>query len=249
MSSQYAYGLWPMVIIHSAVILIFAFSFSHPTRKWDWRCFGGFSAFIVALFTEMYGFPLTVYLLSGWISARLPGVNIYSHEAGHLWYTLLGVHGNPHYHPLHIASNILIGGGFLLLLWSWRVLYRAQVSGCLATTGPYRLIRHPQYVAFIIIMLGYLLQWPALSTVIIFPVMVWLYIRQARREDGQLKGGEIAAAAFSHDYDEYHARTPAFIPRLSSLLAWSRGAAGVRSGEDPGQAPVSSTADLNNGMK
>ena len=246
MTDQYAYGIWPLVIIHSAIILVFAFSFSHPTTKRDWRCFGGFSAFIVALFTEMYGFPLTVYLLSGWLSSRFPGINLFSHESGHIWYTLLGYQGNPHFHPLHIASNILIGGGFLLLLYSWHVLYRAQVSGRLATAGPYRLIRHPQYAAFIVIMFGYLLQWPALSTAVIFPIMVWIYIRQARREDEQLMSGEIAVAAFSREYDAYYKLTPAFIPHAASLVPWSRGATSLRDAADSRREPVDSAPDVNN---
>jgi protein-S-isoprenylcysteine O-methyltransferase Ste14 len=139
-------------------------------------------------------------------------VNLFSHEAGHIWYTLLGIEGNPHLHPLHIASNVLIVGGFILLVWSWRVLYRAQIGGKLATTGPYAVIRHPQYVAFITIMLGFLLQWPALSTLIMFPILVWVYVRLARREEQEMIEGEVAAAAFGPEYRTYVARTPAFFP-------------------------------------
>jgi len=209
MDHTYAYGLWPMVVINSLVIIIFAFSFSHPTSKRDWRTFGAFSAFIVALFTEMYGFPLSIYLLSGWLSSRFPGLNLFSHDAGHIWYTVFGFTGDPHTNPLHILSNVLIVGGFILLAASWRVLYRAQTSQALAVTGPYAYVRHPQYIGFILIMLGFLFQWPAITTLIMFPILVWIYARLARREE------QDTLRAFATPYEEYMAFVPAFIPRLS----------------------------------
>src|SRR3990172_10655065 len=146
-----AYGLWWLVVINVAVFIIFAFSFSRPKTARDWRSFGAFSAFLVALFTEMYGFPLTLYLLSGWFGSRYPGLDLLSHNAGHLWETLLGWKGDPHFNPLHLASNVLIGGGFILLAAAWDVLYRAQRAGQLATAAPYAHVRHPHYVPFILI--------------------------------------------------------------------------------------------------
>ena len=89
-----AYGLWSLVLINSAVFIIFAFSFFKPRTKRDWRTFSGFSAFIVALFVEMYGFPLTIYLASGWIAQKFRGIDPFSHDSGHLWSTLLGFKGN-----------------------------------------------------------------------------------------------------------------------------------------------------------
>jgi hypothetical protein len=120
------YGLWPLVIINSLIILIFAFSFFRPQTRRDWRTFGAFAAFVVALFTEMYGFPLTIYLLSGWLTSRFPEINWFSHESSHLLQTLLGWRGDAHFSPLHILSNILTLGGLILLAVSWKVLYRAQ---------------------------------------------------------------------------------------------------------------------------
>lgn len=111
-STPPAYGLWSLVIINSLVFIIFAFSFAKPQSPRDWRSFGAFSAFLVALFTEMYGFPLTIYLLSGWLSAKFPGVNFMSHDAGHLLEVMFGWRANPHFGPFHLLSAIFIGGGF-----------------------------------------------------------------------------------------------------------------------------------------
>jgi protein-S-isoprenylcysteine O-methyltransferase Ste14 len=126
----------------------------------------------VALFTEMYGFALTIYLLSGWLQRRYPGLHVLSHSSGHLWETLIGAPGDPHLNPLHILSSLLIGGGFVLLAAAWRVLFAAQQAGRLAVTGPYARVRHPQYVGIIVIMLGFLLQWPTLLTLLMLPVLV-----------------------------------------------------------------------------
>ena len=109
-----AYGLWSLVIINSAVFIIFAFSFAKPNTPRDWRSFGAFSAFLVALFTEMYGFPLTIYLLSGWLGSRYPGVDFLSHDAGHLLEVLFGWRANPHFGPFHLLSTVFIFGGFIL---------------------------------------------------------------------------------------------------------------------------------------
>ena len=203
-----AYGLWSLVIINSLVFIIFAFSFAKPQSKRDWRTFGAFSAFIVALFTEMYGYPLTIYLLSGWLASRMPGIELFSHDAGHLLEELFGWRGNPHFGPFHILSNILIVAGFFVLASAWKVLYSAQRRHTLATTGAYARIRHPQYAGFVIIMFGFLLQWPTIVTLAMFPVLVYMYLRLARREEKEVRD------EFGETYARYAERTPAFFPRI-----------------------------------
>ncbi len=201
------YGLWGLVLLNTAIFLIFAFSFTRPKTKKDWRSFGVFSAFIVALFTEMYGFPLTIYLLSGWLTKWVPGLDPFTHNSGHILEDLFGWGGDPHLGPFHIVSYILIFYGFSLVAGAWSVLYKAQKERALATTGPYARIRHPQYVGFVIIMFGFLLQWPTILTVGMFPILVWVYIRLTRSEEKN------AQKEFGVLWDDYAKETTAFIPR------------------------------------
>lgn len=203
-----SYGLWSLVLINSAVFILFGLSFFKPRTKRDWRSFGAFSAFLVALFTEMYGFPLTIYFLSGWLRANYPEVDWLSHDAGHLPEMLFGWRTNPHFGPFHLLSFALIGGGFVLISATWRVLYEAQRRGALATTGPYAYVRHPQYAGFILIMLGFLVQWPTILTLAMFPVLAWMYLRLARAEERD------ARAVFGEAYMRYAAVVPAFMPRI-----------------------------------
>jgi protein-S-isoprenylcysteine O-methyltransferase Ste14 len=206
--SMSTYGLWSLVIINSLVFIIFAFSFAKPQSKRDWRSFGAFSAFIVALFTEMYGFPLTIYLLSGWLGTRFPEVDFMSHDAGHLLEVLFGWRANPHFGPFHILSSLLIFSGFVLLAKAWKVLYEAQKAQRLATTGPYARIRHPQYVGFVAILLGFLFQWPTILTLLMFPVLLLMYARLAVVEERDM------LRQFGDEYARYAANTRRFIPKF-----------------------------------
>ena len=147
-----AYGLWSLVIFNSAIFIMFAFSFFKPATARDWRSFSAFSAFIVALFVEMYGFPLTIYLLSGWLQTRFPGLDLLSHNSGHLWSTLLGEKGDPHFGILHIGSYIFLGYGFYLLL----------IIG-IAVTGIFSAFFTLQFWILLLIIALYIAFWCAVS--------------------------------------------------------------------------------------
>ncbi|MEW6449182.1 MAG: isoprenylcysteine carboxylmethyltransferase family protein [Pseudomonadota bacterium] len=208
-----AYGLWGLAIVNAAVFIMFAYSFFKPQTGRDWRSFGAFSAFLVALFAEMYGFPLTIYFLSGWLQSRFPNVDWFSHDAGHLLEMMFGWKANPHFGVFHILSFILIGTGFVLIASAWRLLYEAQQQRALATTGAYAYVRHPQYVGFILIMLGFLVQWPTILTLAMFPVLAFMYVKLAKSEE------EDAIREFGEAYIKYRAKVPGFIPHLRDLFS------------------------------
>ncbi len=215
-SADSQYGLWSLVVLNLALFIGFAVSFFRPRTRTDWRTLGAFSAFLVALFTEMYGFPLTLYLLWSWLGNRVSGLDPLSHDAGHLWPVLLGWKGDPHFNILHVVSDLLIVGGFALIAAAWKVLHKASREGRLATTGPYRWMRHPQYAGFVMTMLGFLVQWPTFLTLLMFPVLVAMYVRLARREERAL------SEQFGEAYGRYAASTPAFIPNAASFVRAGR---------------------------
>lgn len=205
MDADASYGLWPLVVMNTALFVLFAASFFHPRSRRDWRAMGAFTAFLAALFTEMYGIPLTVYLLSGWLGSRFPALQV-THSGGHLWNDLIGWQGDPHLSPFHLASYALIGGGFWLIAAAWRELYQAAQRGRLAITGPYRWVRHPQYDGFLLIMIGFLVQWPTIPTLVMFPVLVLVYTRLARAEERDVAG------QFGQEWQDYATSVPAFVP-------------------------------------
>ena len=166
------YGLWTLVVLNSALFLMFAFSFFKPQTGRDWRTFGAFAAFIVALFVEMYGFPLSIYLMSGWLQTKYPNLD--------------------------------------LLSSAWNVLYHAQRRNELAKTGPYARIRHPQYVAFVLILMGFLLQWPTLLTLVMFPILLVMYGRLAITEEADMR------KRFGSEFEAYAAHTPRFLPSFKN---------------------------------
>jgi len=202
MTEPYDYGLWQLVLFHVALFIIFGLSFLRPGKGREWRSMGAFVAFVVALYTEMYGFPLTIYLLTAWLG-RFPVVAPFAHASGNLWASLvLGGWGAGLFMTL---GGLVILLGMIVMGQGWRAIHAAR--GALVTSGIYGRIRHPQYAGIGLVILGALIQWPTLLTLLMAPVLLASYMRLARREERELE------ARFGEDYRTYRQQVPGFIPR------------------------------------
>ena len=207
---EYGYGKWWLVGVSIILTLYFIKSVFKPRTKADWTTYRTFGAFIVALFTEMYGFPLTIYLLMSVFGVK---ANLgFSHDSGHLIGSLLNFQGNPHLSIFHLVSYLLIILGFSMIALAWKVLYKARKANSLAVSGLYKYIRHPQYVGFSLIIIGFLLQWPTIITVFMAPFLLWRYWRLSKLEENEM------AVKFKGEYLEYKKYTPAFIPSLTNAF-------------------------------
>lgn len=204
-SNEYGYGVWAAVIVNVIFILFFALSFLAPKGKWEWRSLGVFTGFLVALFSEMYGFPLTIYILTSFLGSKYPVLNPFSHVNGHLLLVLLGggaiVNG-----IIHLASNGLLVSGMIIMGIGWRKIHKAR--GHLVTNGIYSRVRHPQYVGLFLVSLGLMIQWPTLVTLLLWPVMAVVYYRLAMKEERKM------VELFGERYIEYRDSVPGFFPRF-----------------------------------
>jgi len=208
-NGEFGYGLWPLVI-GNVIFIMFVLSLVYkPRTSIDWKNMGAIGAFLVALFTEMYGFPLTIYLLTSWLGKNYPVVDPFAHERGHL---LAVFFESPVISLLvHPGSDIMLISAFVIIGAAWRRIH--QNSDNLVTDGVYRYVRHPQYTGFIMLILAFLIQWPTIITLTMTPVLLMVYYRLALKEEKDM------VLNFEDEYREYMKQANRFFPSIS--LMWN----------------------------
>lgn len=193
-------GAWAVALIVIVIASWLLYRYLAPKNWREWAGAGLIQAFIIALYAEMYGFPLTIYLL-----IRFFGLDS-SYLNANLWSTLLGM-GETGMMISMIVGYVLLFGGFGIFLQGWRELYRARKENRLATGGLYSLVRHPQYTGLFIGLFGEgVVHWPTIFSVALFPVIVVAYVLLARREEKNV------IEQFGAEYLEYKQRVPGFLP-------------------------------------
>jgi protein-S-isoprenylcysteine O-methyltransferase Ste14 len=207
MSFDKWYGNWPAVLMITAVFLFFLFFLTRPRKPKEWKGAGLTAAFFISLFTEMFGIPLTIYLL-----APLLGVDpkFFGMYESHLWAYLLSLSGIVSLEAgvsiVMFLSTVLIVLGFVLLARGWKKVYRGGTV--LVTDGLYGRLRHPQYLGLILLVVGFLIMWPTILTILLAPFLIGRYILLAREEDRELE------KEFGEDFRRYRERVPAFVPSM-----------------------------------
>jgi methanethiol S-methyltransferase len=208
-TSGHWYGNWIGAGFAIAFYAVVMGALLRSPRRRGWRHLGIGQAYFVALFTEMFGVPFTIYLLGSVLGVKLG----FGMLQGHLWAVLLDRLGLL---PLEQGVGLVMAVSTVMILWGlglmaagWAQVRKADTR--LVTTGLYRVVRHPQYLGFLLVAGAFLVQWPTLPTVVLFPVVLAVYMRLARWEEQELAG------RFGSQWSEYRGRTPMLIPNLKLL--------------------------------
>lgn len=196
------YGSWDSVIVWCLIFSLFI-AFIPFHKKSLRRPANIYLAFIVASAFEMFGIPLSMYVVAWAFGVSLPEGLLW----GHTLQQRIGYWG------MYTGFTLNLIGGLLIIL-GWRAIYRnnwgkEEGKGTLVTEGIYAYIRHPQYAGFILITLGLLVHWATIPLLVMWPILVLQYYRLAKEEEREME------KEFGDRYTEYRKRVPMFIPFLN----------------------------------
>jgi protein-S-isoprenylcysteine O-methyltransferase Ste14 len=205
------YFNWWLVAIYIVLVGVFLYGILQPRRKSEWKSAGMAQAWVIALYAEMYGTPLTAYLMMGAVGRSTADAE--KHFNGHMWPMFFGLEESSMVTAQFVTALLgqtLIVIGALIALLGWRQLYSAVKKQEMAQSGLYRYVRHPQYTGFFLFLIGSVINWPTLATVITLPVLCFVYLRLANSEEAE------SQERFGEQYQRYVAKTGKFLPRLIS---------------------------------
>lgn len=192
---------WAGAAISIVVVSWFFYRYIVPKGWREWTRAGIVQAFIISFYAEMYGFPVTIYLVARIFKLDISG----TFWDGNLWIYLTGT-------EMAMIVSMIIGyaisfSGITVLIAGWREVYLANKQKRLATGGPYVLVRHPQYTGIFLVLFGEgVVHWPTIFSLAAFPIVVIAYVLLARKEEWQM------IEKFGDDYREYQQRIPMFLP-------------------------------------
>ena len=192
------FGVLFFAVLYSLVLLFIPFY-----KKMDKKPRGTYIAFIIAFAIEMHGIPFSMWVISWIIGKNLPEGILW----GHTLITSIGFWGM----YINIACAAI---ALFLIMNGWYNIHKKYWSeetgkGSLVKKGVYRYIRHPQYTGLLLLSFGMMIEWATLPLLILYPVMMVMYIRLAKREEKDMLN------EFGDEYKEYMKTTKMFIPFIA----------------------------------